>query len=245
MIGTLPEYIDRQLCRNESEGPSLNSGKLIWWIGIPGVLLVLGVMAFAIFEPIQVLPRIRLSPGYLLVDQAGDSFTSEDVRGDIVLYTFRHSSCGDDCVGLDQTMTEVRDRLGEVDMGDTDFRLVTISFDPATDTSEILAAEADALEADGVQWRLATGEEAHLANVVKAGFKVWYEEQDDGSFAFDPTLILVDGWGVIRGEYEYQTLKSDADKIIHHLDILTEEIRNASGAVGLAYEAAHLFLCYP
>ncbi|MFV9672430.1 MAG: SCO family protein, partial [Acidimicrobiia bacterium] len=109
----------------------------------------------------------------------------------------------------------------------------------------VLTAEADAFGADGLVWRFATGEEAHLANVVKAGFKVWYEEQDDGSFVFDPTLILVDGWGVIRGEYEYQTLKSDADKIIHHLDILTEEIRNANGAAGLAYEAAHLFLCYP
>ncbi len=223
----------------------MNSRKLVWWIGIPGALLVLAVMAFAIFEPIQVLPRIRLSPGYLLADQEGASFTSEDVRGDIVLYTFRYSGCGEECDGLDETMMAVRDRIGEVDLGDTEFRLVTISFDPATDTTEVLTAEADEVGADGLQWRFATGEEAHLANVVKAGFKVWYEENDDGSFSFDPTLILVDGWGVIRGEYEYRTLKSDADKIIHHLDILTAEIRNASGAAGLAYEAAHLFLCYP
>jgi protein SCO1/2 len=241
----MPEYIDRSRGRCGVERFLLNSRKLAWWIGIPGVLLVLAVMAFAIFEPIQVLPRVRLSPGYLLADQAGESLTSEDVRGDIVLYTFRYSSCDADCEGLDQTMIEVRDRIGEVDLGDTDFRLVTISFDPETDTTEVLKAEADEFGADGLQWRFATGEEAHLANVVKAGFKVWYEDRGDGTFAFDPTLILVDGWGVIRGEYEYRTLKSDADKIIHHLDILTEEIRNASGAAGLAYEAAHLFLCYP
>ncbi len=241
----MSEYIDRRRCRFGSEGPPLDSRKLVWWIGIPGALLVLAVMAFAIFEPIQVLPRIRLSPGYLLADQEGASFTSEDVRGDIVLYTFRYSGCGEECDGLDETMIDVRDRIGEVDLGDTEFRLVTISFDPATDTTEVLTAEADEFGADGLQWRFATGDEAHLANVVKAGFKVWYEENDDGSFSFDPTLILVDGWGVIRGEYEYRTLKSDADKIIHHLDILTEEIRNASGAAGLAYEAAHLFLCYP
>jgi len=241
----MPEYIDRQGCRHRAERHSLNSRKLIWGLGVVGALLVLGVMAFAIFEPIQVLPRIRLSPGYLLADQQGESFTSEDVRGDIVLYTFRYSGCEEACDGLDQTMLDVRDRFGEVDLGDTDFRLVTISFDPETDTTEVLTAEADKFGADGLQWRFATGEEQHLANVVKAGFRVWYEEQDDGSYAFDPTLILVDGWGVIRGEYEYQTLKSDSDKIIHHLDILAEEIRNATGAAGLAYEAAHLFLCYP
>ena len=87
----------------------MSSRKLAWWIGIPGALLVLAVMAFAIFEPIQVLPRVRLSPGYLLADQQGESFTSEDVRGDIVLYTFRYSGCGEDCAGLDETMTEVRE----------------------------------------------------------------------------------------------------------------------------------------
>lgn len=223
----------------------MSSRRLVWWIGVPGVLMVLAVMAFAIFEPIQVLPRIRLSPGYLLADQAGESFTSEDVRGDIVLYTFRHSGCTDDCAGLDETMREVRERIEEVDLGDTDFRLVTISFDPATDTPEVLSAQAAAFGADGDQWRFATGEEPHLTNVLKSGFKIWYEKRDDGTFAFDPTLVLVDGWGVIRGEYQYQTLRSDSDKIIHHLDILAEEIRNATGAAGLAYEAAHFFLCYP
>ncbi|MEA3511766.1 MAG: SCO family protein [Actinomycetota bacterium] len=223
----------------------MNSRKLMWWIGIPGVLLVLGVMAFAIFEPIQVLPRIRLAPGYLLKDQHQASVTSEDVRGDITLYTFRYSGCGDDCAGIDQTMIEVNERLDEVDFGDTSFRQVTISFDPENDTPEVLAADAEAFGASEDQWKFVTGTESHLRNVIGAGFRVPYQEQDDGTYAFDPTLILVDGWGVIRGEYEYQTLASDADKIIHHLDILTEEIRNANGAAALAYEAAHLFLCYP
>ncbi len=215
------------------------------WIGVPGALLILAVMAFAIFEPIQVLPRIRLSPGYLLTDQQGETFTSEDVRGDIVLYTFRYGGCTDACAGIDSTMTEVQSRLGEVDLGTTDFRMVTISFDPENDTPEVLAAEAAEFGADGEQWRFVTGTESHLANVVKAGFKVWYEQEEDGTYSFDPTLVLVDGWGVIRGEYEYQTIKSDPDKIIHHLDILAEEIRNASGAAALAYGAAHFFLCYP
>ena len=36
-----------------------------------------------------------------------------------------------------------------------------------------------------------------------------------------------------------------ADKIIRHLDVLGEELRNATGAATVAYEAAHFFLCYP
>ncbi len=212
---------------------------------VPVALIIVAALAFATFEPIQVLPRIRLAPGYLLTDQAATPLTSEDVRGDIVLYNFGYSGCGQECAAMNETMIEIQDRLTEVDVGDTDLRFVTISFDSAVDTPSALQQYADRLGANTEQWFFASGEPDHLANVVKAGFEAYYEPRDDGSFTFDPVFVLVDGWGVIRGEYRYQTNASDADKILHHLDILGEEIRNANGAATLAYEAAHFFLCYP
>lgn len=221
------------------------SRKVIIRSAIPVVLIIAAAIAFALFEPIQVLPRIRLAPGYLLTDQNAQAVTSEDVRGDIVLYNFGYSNCGDDCAGMNETMIEVQERLGEVDAGDTTITFVTVSFDPEVDTPEVLDAYAAQLGADPEQWKFLSGEPNHLQNVVKAGFEAYYKKRDDGGFVFDPVLILVDGWGVIRGEYRYQTRASDADKIIHHLDILGEEIRNSHGAASLAYEAAHFFLCYP
>ena len=212
---------------------------------IPVGLIIAAAMAFALFEPIQVLPRIRLAPGYLLTNQSAETVTSEDVRGDIVLYNFGYSGCGDDCAAMNETMVEVQSRLGEVDAGDTSIRFVTVSFDADTDTPEVLDAYAAGLGADTEHWSFVTGDPVHLENVVKAGFEAYYEERDDGSFTFDPVFILVDGWGVIRGEYRYQTNASDSDKILHHMDILGEEIRNSHGAASLAYEAAHFFLCYP
>lgn len=221
------------------------NNKLLLWIAIPGALLVVAVMAFAILEPIQVLPRIRLGPGFALTDQAGMPFTSEDVRGDVAVYSFGYAGCGDDCSGMEETTREVRDRLDEVDLGDVDIQFVTLTFDPSHDTPEVISGVAERAGADGVVWRYATGDPQHMENVVRSGFRAWYSPEDDGSFSFDPTLILVDGWGVIRGEYRYQTISSDADKIIRHLGILGEEIRNSNGAASFAYEAAHLFLCYP
>lgn len=211
----------------------------------PIVVIILAAVAFAVFEPIQVLPRIRLAPGFLLTDQSGASLTSEDVRGDIVLYNFGYTGCGADCDDMNETMQAIQSRIDEVDVGDTAVRFVTISFDPEADTPEALQEYGSRLGADGERWAFATAEPVHLANVVKAGFEAWYEQKADGSFAFDPAFVLVDGWGVVRGEYRYQTRASDTDKILHHLDILGEEIRNAHGAAGLAYEAAHFFLCYP
>jgi protein SCO1/2 len=212
---------------------------------IPVVVIILAAVAFAVFEPIQVLPRIRLAPGYLLTDQSAATLTSEDVRGDIVLYNFGYSGCGEECDVMNGTMAAIQSRIGEVDVGDTDIRFVTISFDPGQDTPEVLAEYATTLGADPEQWTFATAEPDHLENVVKAGFRSYYEDHGDGSFSFDPKFVLVDGWGVIRGEYRYQTQASDTDKILRHIDILGEEIRNAHGAASLAYEAAHFFLCYP
>ena len=59
--------------------------KIILRSVVPVALIILAAIAFAVFEPIQVLPRIRLAPGYLLVNQSAETITSEDVRGDIVL----------------------------------------------------------------------------------------------------------------------------------------------------------------
>jgi len=91
----------------------------------------------------------------------------------------------------------------------------------------------------------------HFVTLVeKAGVEVaWLPAGDDGLadsvFTFDPSFVIVDGNGVVRGDYRYQTLADDADKLIRHTEILAEEIRYADGPAALAYEAAHLFLCYP
>lgn len=78
-----------------------------------------------------------------------------------------------------------------------------------------------------------------------AGFRVYYDADESGAVDFDQTFVIVDGRGLIRGEYAYATLASDADRLTRHIGLLGEEIRNAGGNTGLLYEAAHVFLCYP
>jgi len=208
-----------------------------------GLVLIIGVLSFKIFEPVQVLPRIRLAPGFIMTDQVGQSVTSEDLKGSVVLYTFTYTNCGEDCVAPEDTIRDVKARVD--DTVEADVRFVTISFDPARDTPDRLAERAAAMGADGRQWIYAVPSPESAKTIIGTGFREWYSELDDGSFEFDPTLVLVDGWGVVRGEYQYQTLSSDTDRIVRHITILEDEINNSHGAAKLAYEAAHLFLCYP
>lgn len=208
-------------------------------------LILVAVLAFAIFEPIQVLPRIRLAPGFSMIDQSGEPFTSEDARGSVTLYTFVHGGCGDECTATLATMAEIAERARtEIDLSALELSLVTVSFDAENDSPR-LAELASESGADGDLWRWAALDSDHVQTVVGAGFRVWVEPRDGGGFEFDQTFVLVDGWGVIRGEYQYATLASDADRITRHIGVLAEEIRNSHGVASFAYEAAHVFLCYP
>ena len=202
-------------------------------------------MAFAVLQPIQVVPRIRLAPGFALTTQHGDLLTSEDVRGSFVLYDFTYTRCPEPCADLDATMRQIQDRLSEVDLGDIPVRLVTISIDPDYDTPERLAAHAGAAGADPDVWQFATmTDTALLKSVVGGGFEDYYQQNEDGSFEFDPKFVLVDGWGTIRGEYQYRASVPEPDRILRHIGVLADEVHKSTGAATVAYEAAHLFLCY-
>lgn len=208
-------------------------------------LLVLSIVSFKVFQPIQVLPRMRIAPAYNFIDQNGQPLTSETLRGHFVLYAFTYTNCPAPCYNTNDTIKEIQSRLGEVDLGGIPVSFVTISIDPDRDTPEVLKEYGKSLNADFDQWKFATTtNKALLKTIVGAGFETYYEDKGDGNFALDPGYVLVDGWGIIRSEYRYTTEVSDADRILRHLGVLAEEVQNSSGSAKLAYEAAHLFLCY-
>jgi len=227
------------------------SSKMTWkknlllTLGVLGGLFVLSGLLFAIFQPIKVLPRVRLAPGFALIDQNGERLTNEALRGQIVLYNFTYTRCSEACVGMNNTMQEVVNRVKDIDLGGVPFTLVTISFDPEFDTPEVLKNYAASLGADPAHWHFATLKDTTLLKtIIGGGFEAYYEPQSDGTFKFSPTFVLVDGWGIVRGQYRYETLTPDSERIARHVGVLVEEVQKSIGAARFAYEAAHLFLCY-
>ncbi len=79
--------------------------------------------------------------------------------------------------------------------------------------------------------------------VTGGGFEILYQPQEDGSIFFDPQMALVDGNGILRGQYEMS--RFSAESLVAYIDYLYQEIEQSSGAAKLAYEAAHFFACYP
>jgi protein SCO1/2 len=82
-----------------------------------------------------------------------------------------------------------------------------------------------------------------LKQIIGGGFGVYYTASEDGSFVFDPTFVLVDGAGIVRARYRGETL--NLTTLQRDIKLIAQEAQNSDGAMRLAYEAAHLFLCYP
>jgi protein SCO1/2 len=175
----------------------------------------------------------------------GEQLTNEDLRGQFVLYNFLYTGCPVPCNNLNETMREVQSRLDEIELAEIPIKFVTISFDPENDTIEVLKTYAESQGAHPDQWVFATTtDQVKLKAMIGGSFEAYYNQNEDGSFTFDPKFVLVDGWGMIRGEYRYQTMTPDADRILRHIGVMAEEVINSQGAATLAYEAAHYFLCY-
>jgi protein SCO1/2 len=215
----------------------------IWLWLLLGALPVIAIVAFATLQPIKVRPRMALAPAFALTDAAGQRVTNEDLRGKLVLYQFTHTGCGERCAPLDAVMRDFQENLPLINSSNLPVALVTISFDPTRDTPERLQEQAAAMGADPDIWRFLTGDPAQLKSVVGGGFRVYYNEEADGSFKFDPTLVLVDGVGIVRAEYGLTTASSEA--VTRDFQLVVDEILRSDGPGRLVYEAAHLFMCYP
>lgn len=225
--------------------PQGNKLSFRWWHAALAllVLAVLGLVIFVTLQPVQVLPRMTLAPGFSLMDQNGVRLTSEDMRGKMTLYNFTYTNCASPCPETGSAMRVMQETLETVDTGDIPVRLVTISFDPERDDVAALQEWSAAHGADPSVWSVVTGPERNLKTIIGAGFSTYYAQNEDGSFTFDPAFVLVDGNGIIRTKY--RTAAPDPVTFARDLGLITQEVANSSGPSKLAYEAAHLFLCYP
>ena len=201
--------------------------------------VALAAVGYAALFRLDVRPRLGFAPGFALTAANGSPLTSEDVRGEITLYTFDYAGNDDPARQTASVFRAVQDALGQEDTTDVPVRLITIAFDGSPERLREAAGEA---EGDGRRWTWATGSDVVLRRTVRDGFGAYYEREPDGSYRFDPTFVVVDGLGIVRARYRLGLPAPEA--LVADVRSLVREAQSAEGTLGLAYEAAHLFSCY-
>jgi protein SCO1/2 len=215
--------------------------KLAYFFGGLAGAPLLALLAFITFQPIKVLPRLMLAPGYGLTDQNDQPLSSEDLRGQITLYNFTYANCAEPCPPSTAFMRAVQDELPTLNL-QVPVRLVTISVDAQRDTPEALRAFGERIGADFARWSFLTADEARLRQVVGGAFGMYFNRKLDGAFELDTRMWLVDGWGMVRAEYS--TRLPTLSRVLRDIRLVGEEAANSVGVARYAYEAAHLFGCY-
>ncbi len=173
-------------------------------------------------EP-EPLPHLGALPSFSLLDQRGEPYGLEDMRGKVSVVDFVFTHCPTICPTLSQRMSELAgrfaDRKGEL-------ALVSFSVDPENDTPEVLRQYGARYGSDPAMWTWVTGPTGEVSDTVVHGFKLAMGEPEpfgDGDryeIMHSAHFVLVDRRGAIRGYYsatdagEMEKLAADVERLL-------------------------------
>ena len=106
-------------------------------------------------------------PPFVLTDQDGKPFGSEQLQGKIWIADFIYTTCPGPCPMISSRMSETQKPLE-----DTDVKLVSFSVDPAHDTPAVLRDYAKKLHAQPGRWEFLTGDKSTIYHLSRDGFKL-------------------------------------------------------------------------
>ena len=166
--------------------------------------------------------KFGLGPGALAQDRLLYMKHGDQVaEGKVTLVSYLFTRCPTGCAGLQQTMAEVKEALGN----DPGLHLLSVSLDPTHDKPEVLDSFRERFGFVAPNWWFLTGEAKKLQAFMttKIGFHppIKKEEKDqlfEGDlYAHDMRIALVDHTGHVRGFYEIMHPKM-ADVFVERLE---------------------------
>ncbi len=142
------------------------------------------------------LERIGPAPKFILTDQNGKSFSSEQLKGKVHVLEFFFSTCPTICPIMNRNMLAIEQKF----FGNPGFALVSITINPEQDTPGVLKAHAEAIGVKSSQWHFLTGEKDEIYKLANTGFNIYAGENSkaNGGFEHSGLFALIDRDGNIR-----------------------------------------------
>lgn len=156
----------------------------------------------------------ELMPNMALWDQAGRLVMKKDLLGHAVALNFIFTSCrvARMCPASTACMKSLGDQLAK-DPTAAGIRLVTITFDPETDTPGQLRTYADGYGIDHARHRFLTGDAGQIKDLMRHyGIQTL---RDDGTIVHNAALIVITPEGRIA--YRNEGASFDAEEVARRL----------------------------
>jgi protein SCO1/2 len=131
-----------------------------------------------------------------LKNQFGESFTDEDLLGNVYVADFFFTICPTICPTMTSNMKALQDEFGKYD----DFKLVSYTVWPEGDSAAALKAYGEKYDADFNTWSFITGDKSVIYDLA---YKSYYcnamaDSTAPGGFLHSSYFVLVDKEGRIR-----------------------------------------------
>lgn len=155
------------------------------------------------------------------INQYGDTFSTEALKGNISVVQMFFTSCEGICPVITNSMASVQKEFA----GNSNVNLISLSVDPARDTVAALDAYAKRFQCDSSQWMLLTGDKKKIYDLIRYGYLLPDIEPGTGGdedFIHSDQLVLVDRNSIIRGYYG-GTDTAQVRMLIEDIQILINE----------------------
>jgi protein SCO1 len=156
---------------------------------------------------------------FSLIDQSGQKFESNKLRGKVMIVAFAYTTCPDVCPLITAAMRQVQINLTQRERENS--YLVTVTTDPEVDSPKVLAAYAKRFEVELSGWSFLTGDQATLEQVWKS-FGVGVVRKARGLVDHTPLTAILDRQGTLR--IAYVGASPDPKSVLHDVRrLLTQD----------------------
>lgn len=158
------------------------------------VLIMVSVISAGLFRPTAGPPTLGDAPAFTLIDQTGQTLSSESLKGQVYVADFIFTHCAGPCRAMTLRMAQL-----QKDLNDPSVRFVSISVDPKRDTPEVLKGYADQFGADDATWKFGTtGDPADVQRIARGMLQPFEPATEGRDILHSERFILVDAAGKIR-----------------------------------------------
>lgn len=155
---------------------------------------------------------------FSLIDQDGNTISSENVKGKIYVANFFFTICPSICPTMTQNLLDVHNTF----KNDADILMLSHSVMPATDTVAQLKKYAHRWTIDSQRWHLLTGEKDKIYDLARKSYFAEKEiglQKEKNEFLHTENAFLIDKNGYIRGVYN-ATLPLDIENLVKDIQVL-------------------------
>lgn len=185
-----------------------------------GFYFALGQMIPGFGKP--VLPVLSYVPSFSFKDQEGQVITEKDVAGKVYVAEYFFTTCRGICPKLNTNMK----KLAADYANEPDFRLLSYTVDPETDSVARMKHYADSLGADPARWFFLTGRKDSLYHLARSGYLLDDPKNNalniDEQFLHTQFVALVDKGGRVRKIYD-GLKKDELDELEKDISTLLKE----------------------